>query len=156
MANRSLEEPILEGSPCRKEPAELDVNFMSLYNQSPDIDAIPLLENRTGRIFVLKASISNKNSNNSQHVFSTDHLPGSVLNSLHGFTSLILISSPMSTLTNLIPIFRGGLRFREFSYLFQAPITIHWADKLRGGEGLPRFCSQETTHTKGWIFGVHF
>lgn len=98
MANLSLEEPILEGAPCRKEPAELGVNFMSLYNQSPDINAIPLLENRTGRIFVLKASISNENSSNSQHVFSTDHLPGSILNSLHGFTFLILISSPMSTL----------------------------------------------------------
>lgn len=98
MASLSLEKPVLEGSPCRKEPAELDVNFMSLYNQSPDIDVILFLENRTGRIFVLKASISNKNSNNSQHVFSADHLPGSVLNSLHGFTFLILISSPMSAL----------------------------------------------------------
>lgn len=100
MATCSLEESILEGAPCRKESAELDVKFMSLYNQSPDIDAIPLLENRTGRTFVLKAFISNKNSNNKQYVFSTDHMPGSVLNSLHSFTLLILVPFPMSTLTS--------------------------------------------------------
>lgn len=73
---------------------------MSLYNQSPDIDAIPLLENRTGRMFVLKAFISDKNSNNNQYVFSTDHMPGCVLNSLRSFTLSILVSFPMSTLTS--------------------------------------------------------